>query len=188
MAFKKRYAQVGMGCRSWFFSNAMVTSCREYADFIAVCDNNPGRMKFSADRIDPKLKQYPAEQFDRMITENRIDVVIVTTGPDATHDDYICRAMELGCDVITEKPMATDENKYKRILKTAEKTGRNVCASFNYRYSPHRTQIKKMLAEGVIGDGIDGGKTPAHCWCTNRHITLILSTGGWPISPGRSAR
>ena len=42
-----------------------------------------------------------------MIAETKPDVVIVTT-VDSTHADYICRAMELGCDVITEKPMTTD--------------------------------------------------------------------------------
>ena len=35
-----------------------------------------------------------------------------------THADYICRAMELGCDVITEKPMTTDAEKCQRILDT----------------------------------------------------------------------
>src|ERR687892_37623 len=44
-----------------------------------------------------------AADFDRMIRETRPQVVIVTT-VDATHDEYIVRALNLGCDVITEKP------------------------------------------------------------------------------------
>ena len=52
-----------------------------------------------------------------MVRETRPDVVIVTT-KDATHDQYIIRAMELGCDVMTEKPMTTDEEKCRAILDT----------------------------------------------------------------------
>ena len=59
-----------------------------------------------------------------MIAETKPDAVIVTS-VDATHADYICRAMELGCDVITEKPMTTDAEKCQRILDTRRKTGRH---------------------------------------------------------------
>ena len=51
---------------------------------------------------------YEAKDFDRMIQETKPEVVIITT-KDATHSQYIIRAMELGCDVMTEKPMTTDE-------------------------------------------------------------------------------
>ena len=77
--------------------------------------------------------------------------MIVTT-KDACHDDYICRALELGCDAITEKPMTIDETKCRRILETQKKTGRNVRVTFNYRYAPPRTQVKDLLMKGTIGE------------------------------------
>ncbi len=76
----------------------------------------------------------------------------IVTSMDATHDEYICRAMELGCDVITEKPMTTDAEKCRRILDTQRRTGRAVRVTFNYRYSPPRTQVKELLMSGVIGE------------------------------------
>ena len=54
---------------------------------------------------------------------------------DRTHHTYIIRAMELGCDVITEKPMTVDEEKCQAILDAVERTGRNVRVTFNYRYA-----------------------------------------------------
>jgi predicted dehydrogenase len=86
-----------------------------------------------------------------MIAETKPDVVIVTT-KDATHNQYIVRAMELGCDVVTEKPMTTDENKCREIIEAQQRTGRHCRVTFNYRYSPHRTQVKDLLMSGVIGD------------------------------------
>ena len=54
---------------------------------------------------------YKAANFGQMIAEVNPDTVIVTTivtTIDATHQDYIIRAMDLGCDVISETPMTTD--------------------------------------------------------------------------------
>ena len=87
----------------------------------------------------------------RMIDECKPDCVVVTT-PDSFHDLYICRAMELGCDVITEKPMTIDAERCQRILGTQKQTGRKCKVTFNYRYSPPRTQVKDLLMSGVIGD------------------------------------
>ena len=87
---------------------------------------------------------YAHTDFDRMVKETRPDAVIVTC-KDAFHDEYICRAMELGCDVITEKPMTTDAQKCQRILDTQKKTGRKVRVTFNYRYSPPAPKSKTCL-------------------------------------------
>jgi predicted dehydrogenase len=60
--------------------------------------------------------------------------------------------MELGCDAITEKPLTTDEHKLQRIIDTQRKTGKKVTVTFNYRYSPSRTQVKDLLMSGLIGN------------------------------------
>ena len=60
--------------------------------------------------------------------------------------------MELGCDVITEKPMTTDEVKAQAILDAVKRTGRKLRVTFNYRYAPHNTKIRELLANGVIGE------------------------------------
>jgi len=153
---RKRYAHVGLGIRSTMFTDAMVGDFKQFCDIVALCDKNQGRMDLCNRRIEEKggkpVKTYKADQFDEMIAEQNPDVVIVTTGPDATHSHYICRAMELGCDVVSEKPMTVDEVSCKKILETRQQTGRNIQVSFNYRYSPHRSQIREMIMDGVIGD------------------------------------
>jgi predicted dehydrogenase len=60
--------------------------------------------------------------------------------------------MELGCDVITEKPLTIDEEKCQQIIDTQRRTGRKCTVTFNYRYSPPRTQVKDLLIKGEIGD------------------------------------
>jgi predicted dehydrogenase len=60
--------------------------------------------------------------------------------------------MELGCDVMTEKPMTIDAAKCQAIIDTQKKTGKHCRVTFNYRYSPPRTQVKDILMSGEIGE------------------------------------
>ncbi|NLX07637.1 MAG: Gfo/Idh/MocA family oxidoreductase [Phycisphaerae bacterium] len=152
---KKRFAQVGLGGRSWMYTSAVMDRYPDVCEMVGFCDINPGRLKmrvsWAAD-TGREVPGYEAKDFERMVAEQKPDCVIVTSGPDVTHSDYIRRAMELGCDVITEKPMTTDEIRCRKIIETQKATGRKCTVTFNYRYSPPRTQIKDMLMSGVIGD------------------------------------
>jgi predicted dehydrogenase len=151
---KRRYAIVGCGSRHAMYRQAILGDYAKDAELVALCDINPGRVelsrKWAADR-GVTVTGYVSGDFDKMIRETRPDAVIVTT-VDATHDEYIVRALEAGCDAITEKPMTTTAPKCQRILDTLQKTGKHLRVTFNYRYSPPRTQVKDLLMKGEIGD------------------------------------
>lgn len=152
---KHRHVIVGVGARYAMFRDAILKTYAEHNELVGFCDINEGRLKLAQTKARQEagvdVPIYLAGDFDRMVRETRPDVVIVTT-KDSTHDQYIVRAMELGCDVITEKPMATDEKKCRAILNAVRKTGRRCRVTFNYRYSPPRTQVKDLLMSGVIGE------------------------------------
>ncbi len=156
MSNEKRYAVVGTGGRSNMYIHYLAKSGPENGCRLAgFCDLNPGRMAYYNRRLQeeyahPKVAEAAPEDFERMLKEQKIDAVIVTT-IDRTHDEYICRAMEAGCDVITEKPMTTDERKCQHILDTRERTGRKLTVTFNYRYAPRNSKIKELLMNGAIG-------------------------------------
>lgn len=152
---KKRYAQVGTGGRARFFYEAVAKDYKETSEIVAFCDVNQTRMDYANSMLEQfgakKVPTYKHYEFDKMIEEIKPDCVIVTS-VDRTHDEYIIRAMELGCDVITEKPMTIDEKRAQKIIDTQKKTGRDVRVSFNYRYAPTNTKIRELIMDGVIGD------------------------------------
>jgi predicted dehydrogenase len=152
---RKRYALVGTGSRARMYQDAVNKTYAAHCEMVGYCDNNAGRLKLAQERAREQTGKdvpgYDAKDFDRMVREQKPEVVIVTS-KDSTHDKYIVRAMELGCDVMTEKPMTTDEKKCQAILKAQQRTGRKCIVAFNYRYSPHRTQVKDLLINGTIGD------------------------------------
>ncbi|MBO2945565.1 Gfo/Idh/MocA family oxidoreductase [Paenibacillus sp. F411] len=155
MSTKKRYVQVGTGGRAEFFYGALAEHFQERSELIAFCDSNKTRMVYANRLLKEKynhreIPMYTADQFDQMIQEHKPDYVIVTS-VDRTHHRYIIRAMELGCDVITEKPMTVDEEKCQEILDASKRTGRNIRVTFNYRYAPHHTKVRELIQEGTIG-------------------------------------
>jgi predicted dehydrogenase len=154
-ARKTRYALVGVGQRSDLYREAVLKTHADYCQMAGYCDLNEGRLRLARQKARDlggvEVPVYPAADFDRMLRETKPDVVIVTT-KDGTHNQYIIRAMELGYDVMTEKPMTTDEEKCRAILDAQRKTGRRLTVNFNYRYSPARTRVKDLLMSGVIGD------------------------------------
>lgn len=152
---KIRYVQVGTGGRARMFYEAIAKKYRTTSELVAFCDQSRTRMDFSNRCLVGEcgytaVRTYLAQDFDLMLKEQRPDVVIVTT-VDRTHDDYIIRAMEAGCDVITEKPITIDEKKAQMIIDAQKRTGRKIRVTFNYRYAPHHTKVRELIADGAIG-------------------------------------
>ncbi len=152
---RKRYAIVGLGGRARMYYEALATVYAETAELTGFCDTNRTRMGRANDVLGTLGAQpvatYGIDEFDRMITEQKPDVVIVTS-IDRTHHTYIIRSMELGCDVITEKPMTIDEVKCQAIFDTIKSTGRQLRVTFNYRYAPHSTKVRELLMNDLIGE------------------------------------
>jgi predicted dehydrogenase len=154
-AGRRKYVIVGVGSRSRMYLTAITKTFAANNELVAICDTNPGRMDTALRFIAPNKvkapKKYLAADFDKMIKATKPDCVIVTT-PDSFHDDYIVRALDAGCDCITEKPLTTTPEKAQRIVDACRRSNKHVRVLFNYRYSPPRSQIKDMLMNGAIGD------------------------------------
>jgi len=151
----KKYVLVGTGGRAEFFYGAIVRDFRETCKLVAFCDLNQTRMDYAnrllEERYDhPKINTYVHTDFERMIEVEKPDTVVVTT-VDRTHHTYIIKALELGCDVITEKPMTVDAEKCQAIIAATKRTGKEVRVAFNYRYAPHNTKIRELIMNDVIG-------------------------------------
>lgn len=153
MSQPRRFALIGVGNRGSMFFKA-TTGQFPQSQLVAMCDVNQTRMDWYnrqlAEAGGTPVPTFKAEQFEQMVRAVRPDCVIVCTR-DCDHDSYIIRAMELGCDVITEKPMTTDETRCRAVLEAIERTGRRCTVTFNARYGPPDTKVKELLAGGAIG-------------------------------------
>ena len=148
---KLKIALVGTGIRgSGMWGKRLVDNYSDVVEFVGLCDINRKRMEFVKQYLGLTCTAFIDTEFDDMIRKTKPDAVIVTT-KDCFHAKYICRAMELGCNVITEKPLATDEKMCQEIIDTEKRTGKNIRVTFNYRYGPAAVRIKELLTAGEIG-------------------------------------
>ena len=146
---KKKLVIVGTGHRgTGFWGKTIVDYYSDVVEFVGLCDSNPGRLAFAKSKMGVSCPTYT--DFEAMMKSSRPDVVIVAT-MDSNHDQFIIRALEMGSDVITEKPMTTDEVKCKAILLAEKRTGKKVTVAFNYRHGPHMLKLKELLASNRIG-------------------------------------
>ena len=144
----KTYAFAGASNRALsMYAIPMFKDFSNDCKILGIYDANVGRARY----VSGKAGGFPVfENFETMLLTTKPDCVIVTT-VDAYHSDYIIKALEMGCDVITEKPMTIDAERCRAILAAEQATGRKVTVTFNYRYVPFVTKLKELVSSGIIG-------------------------------------
>lgn len=144
----KKYVIAGASGRAYYlFAKSLKESFEDCAKVTAIFDPNQLRAeKFR--EIDPDYHIYT--DFDRMLREEKPDTVIVTT-MDRYHHEYVIRALEAGCDAISEKPLTIDAEKCKMIFDAEKRTGKKVIVTFNFRFMPYVTKVKEFLMNNSIG-------------------------------------
>lgn len=148
-ANKMRVALVGTGIRGiTFWGRTIRERYGDILEFVGLCDINPGRLEYGKRFIGAECPTFT--DFDKMMDDTNPDMLIVTT-VDATHHTFIIKGLERGINVLTEKPMTTDEIKCQQILDAEEKSEGQLIVGFNYRYSPHHTKLKEMLVNNRVG-------------------------------------
>jgi predicted dehydrogenase len=145
----KKYVLAGASSRALhMYALPIVNDFSDHARLCGIFDINLTRANY----ISRECGGVPVfDKFDQMLEQTVPDAVIVTT-VDRFHHEYIIRALQAGCDAITEKPMTTDAAKCRAILEAERTSGKKVIVTFNYRFTPYVTRIKELIREGQLGD------------------------------------
>ena len=151
---RERYGIIGLGNRAKMYVSALVGPHAGTAELVAWADSNAVRIDYYERELaaagHPAPARYPADTLEDMIRAERIDRIIVTT-PDYTHADLVSRALNAGADVVVEKPLTIDAAGVQQIAAAIEASGKNVLTTFNYRYSPRNSALKRVITSGQIG-------------------------------------
>jgi predicted dehydrogenase len=147
---RKRLALVGTGsrgCSMW--GAALVEGYPDVVEIVGLFDSNGLRARAAQRIIGTKAPVFA--EFDAMLRQTTPDAVVVAT-VDATHAQYVVRALDLGFDVYSEKPLCTDERQCRDILDAVARSGKTVVATMNARHAREAKKVKALLMEGAIGD------------------------------------
>lgn len=146
---RRRYALVGTGSRgSSMWGKGVKDKWGDTVAFVALCDPNPKRAEVVRQIIGVNCPVFT--DFDRMVKESRPEVVAITT-VDAYHAEYIVRALDLGIDVITEKPMTIDAQQTQAVLDAEKRNHRKIIVGHNMRFAPAHVRIKELMMSQPVG-------------------------------------
>lgn len=149
-AAKTRVALVGTGIRGVrFWGRDLVQGFSDAVEFVGLCDINPGRLAFAKRYIGVDCPTFT--DIDALLDSGPIDLLMVTTD-DASHDEMIIKALGRNINVVTEKPLTTDEKKCSAIQKAVESSEAHLTMAFNYRYGHLFTSLKEIVEKKEIGD------------------------------------
>ncbi|MEU0567231.1 Gfo/Idh/MocA family oxidoreductase [Nonomuraea sp. NPDC005983] len=143
-----RYAFVGLGHRAQMYVDALLGGWRDTGTIVGLCDTNQTRMDYYAERIGGEVPCFHPDEFGKLLES--ADAVVVCT-VDATHARYVCAALDAGLDVIVEKPLTVDAEGCAAIAAAAERNPGKLVVTFNYRYSPRNSAVKRLISAGEIG-------------------------------------
>lgn len=91
-----------------------------------------------------------AATLDDALARGDIDLVDVCLPPDL-HVPTATQALQAGCDVICEKPLAPCLADVDRLLNVASTTGRSLFPVFQYRWGPGLAQLRALITAGLTG-------------------------------------
>ncbi|MCC6446534.1 MAG: Gfo/Idh/MocA family oxidoreductase [Armatimonadetes bacterium] len=86
-----------------------------------------------------------------MLEKHRPDFAVDLTIPES-HCSVTCAALEAGCHVVSEKPMASGMEEARKMVRAAEKTGRMYMVSQSRRWDARHKSIQEAVARGRIGE------------------------------------
>ena len=82
------------------------------------------------------------------------DVAIIST-MDRMHTEPALKALELGYDLLLEKPVAPTPEECALIMQKAKECGRKILVCHVLRYTPFFRTLKKLIKDGVVGDVVN---------------------------------
>jgi predicted dehydrogenase len=116
-------------------------------DNISVCDLDVRRAEGIAKRFGIK-NVYTS--FDQMQAEQQPDIVHVLTPP-AAHMEMVIGALDAGCHVLVEKPMALTLEEADSMIAAARRNNRKLCVDHNFLVNPLMDSVRELAQSGRIG-------------------------------------
>lgn len=117
-------------------------------EVVACCDINYERSKKFAEKYGIK-KCYP--DCESMLADNQLDMVSVCTWNNA-HAECTIAALNAGCNVLCEKPMAMNTEQALAMKAAAEKNGKLLMVGFVRRHGSDAATALDFIDKGYLGD------------------------------------
>ena len=161
MAQKETLRTAVIGCGQIGTKHAAAIHGSDHATLVATCD-------VDMDRAQQTLagSGMAYADVDAMLAAESLDAVTVAT-PDHLHVEPVIKALQAGCHVFCEKPMATSLEDAQKMVDAATQQKRYLAIDYNRRFGFGYQKAHELISDGRIGD---------------LRYAMIRVTDGFPLS------
>lgn len=136
-----------IGCGAIFPRHLEAIEASSDFELSAVCDIQDTLVRSIAKRLG--VKGYT--DYRTMIQSGNLSFVAIAT-PNSLHVEQALFALENGCDILVEKPVAFTEAEVQLILDCAKKNNKNAYCVLQVRLNPTVQLVKETMREGLLGE------------------------------------
>ncbi len=115
--------------------------------------------------------------FDLALEKTGPDAVSISTYPD-THEKFAIKALEKGCHVFIEKPLADSVAGAERVVETAKRTGKKLVVGYILRHHPsweRFIEIAQTLGKPLVMRMNLNQQSSQAMWTLHRNLMKSLS-------------
>ena len=147
---KTTVAIAGLGSRGLDAYAGAIEQLPDRAQITAVADPDPEKRREAASRFGlPENRVF--DSAEAMLAAGKLADVLLVCTQDRQHVGHALPALELGYDILLEKPISPDPDQCRALLEAARRTGRKVVVCHVLRYTPFYRKLKEILDSGVLG-------------------------------------
>jgi predicted dehydrogenase len=163
-----------VGCGNMGASHAMAY---QQIDGFEICGIvSKGNSKFL---LNEKLEaDYPLfSDYDQALESTKPNAVCISTYPD-THEEFVIKALEAGCHVFVEKPIADSVAGAVRVAKAAKKANKKVVVGYILRVHPSWEkfiEIAQTLGKPLVMRMNLNQQSQGYMWDVHRNLMKSLS-------------
>jgi predicted dehydrogenase len=143
-----KVAVLGLGSRGRTYGGKLY---KRGCEMVAICDLMKDRLEHVKNAWNVPADMCFTDENEFFGLGKIADVMVIAT-QDRDHFGHAMKAMELGYDLLLEKPLDPDINRSVELQNYAKKHGRKVLVCHVLRYSGFYKRVKKLLDGGAIGE------------------------------------
>lgn len=141
---------LGCGSRGFHAYGMLIGEMKEKFRIVALCDTNPEALKIAATALGVGAEScYISDE--EFLQERRSDILVIAT-LDKQHYGHALKALNLGYDILLEKPITDNRQECYDLLNAQKKHNNKVVVCHVLRYAKGFVKVKELLDSGRIGD------------------------------------
>jgi predicted dehydrogenase len=141
-----------LGCGMMAGAHARRLKVRPDVRIVALCDTNPDAMESLSQRRLADVTPAPQRFTDveAMYAEAKPDAVVIVT-PHTLHHAHATQALNQGCHVLLEKPMATSTKQARELVEAVDAGGKVFIICYNTSFTPAFEHLRQALTDNTYG-------------------------------------